>query len=187
MSLQVFRDDNGSLQVRGAVIASEVWSDKWALTSLFSGFRSAQVNGGEWRDASLLFVVAIETARSAPGWQASRLGWMGDVTALAPGSLLGFVWTIWEKNQSTAMQSYASECALKATRSYEGIWKFARGNAFKERQWVEHLCLENKQKETHLNKNEIVARLDCTISLSTIQVMHLMLVNGLWILYVHAK
>ncbi len=109
VSLQVFRDDNGSLQVRGAVIASEVWRDKWALTSLFSGFRSAQVNAGEWRDASLLFVVAIETARSAPGWQASRLGWMGDVTALAPGSLLGFVWTIWEKNQSTAMQSYASE------------------------------------------------------------------------------
>lgn len=106
---------------RGAVIASEVLSDKWALTSLFSGFRSAQVNGGEWRDASLLFVVAIETARSAPGWQASRLEWMGDVTALAPGSLLRFVWTIWGKNQSTAMQSYVSARARAQGDAH--IWR----------------------------------------------------------------
>jgi len=123
---------------RGAVIASEVLSDKWALTSLFSGFRSAQVNGGEWRDASLLFVVAIETARSAPGWQASRLEWMGDVTALAPGSLLRFVWTIWGKNQSRAQQCkvmWVRALAFKATRTCEGIWKFARGNTFEERQW----------------------------------------------------
>lgn len=41
-----------------------------------------------------------------------------------------------------------------------------------QRNTMRQSLVENKQIERHLNKNETVARLGCTINLSTIQEMH---------------
>lgn len=93
---------------------------------LFS--RLLLLRAGEWRSCrarALLFKISMETALVAPGRQASRLGWMGDVSALAPASLLWLVWTIWEWEEEEGGGRLGTErcdlswCAHKAEHTLQ--------------------------------------------------------------------
>lgn len=135
-----------ALQVRWAVIWSrcfKVINGRQKPQSRFvPGALCSQVNGGV---QALLFDVSMETARAAPGWQASRLGWMADVTALAPASLLGLVWTIWGEDSeqsdviwvcvrtqvwahsAQACEGIRSEGLFQRSQRAAKVWEFAGG------------------------------------------------------------